>query len=246
VGAVFGITGSFATVANTANQVVFGIVSGGANTDGVITWLDVTFDAAASAAGIKVQLARNATNIPTLTSYTPNKLSAASQGTASAFSAFIPPITQSGGTFVPVKTWYFNPAAGVLIQYPLSREDYLLPGSTVWTALLVSTPAGVSPNCAFNCSWVELGDVMAALAGNQVVLAWQDGDADKAAVFAIKKMTAGDTVDLSAWFLAVKTATLIGTTVVGTVVLSPSGTVVTIPAGVSNDAGWLTAWGVAA
>ena len=156
MGAVYGITGSLTLTANTANQLVLGIVSAGSTSDAVLTWLDVTMDSATPAQGVKIELVRYTAGPPTNTTYTPNKLSAAAQSVAASFIAWIPPITPGANTGpVPTKTWYLPPTGGVLVQYPLSREDYLLPGSAVWTGLRASTPAGVAPDLAFNLSWVE-------------------------------------------------------------------------------------------
>lgn len=155
MGAVFGITGSLALTANTANQVVFGVVSAGATSDAIITWLDVTMDASTPAQGVKAELVRYASGPPTATTYTPNRLSAAAQSVAATMIAWTPPITVTPGTATPLKTWYLPPTGGVLIQWPLAREAYLLPGTNVWTGLRVSTQAGVSPNLAFNFNWSE-------------------------------------------------------------------------------------------
>lgn len=155
MGAIYGITGSLALAANTANQVVFGVVSGSVTTDAILTWLDVTMDAATPAQGVKAELVRYTGGIPTGTTYTPNRLSAAAQSVAASMSAWVPPITATPTGPTVTKTWYLPPTGGVLIQWPLSREDYLLAGVTVWTGLRVSTPAGVSPNLAFNVSWHE-------------------------------------------------------------------------------------------
>lgn len=154
--AIFGITGSLALAANTANQVLFGVVSGAANQDGATTWLDVTMDAAVPAQGVKVELFRATGGIPTLTTYTPNRLSADGQGVASGMaSVWVPPITATPSGVTVIKTWYASPAGGLLVQWPLKREDYMLFGTTVWVGVRASTAAGVSPDLAFNFSWDE-------------------------------------------------------------------------------------------
>lgn len=156
MGSVYGITSSLALVANTANQVVFGVVSGSATVDGNIVWLDVTMDGSTPAQGVKCELFRATGGIPTLTTTTPSKMSASSQNTASGMaSAWIPPITATPTGVTVTRTWYLPPTGGALVQWPLAREDYLLFGTTVWTGLRVSTAAGVSPNLAFNFMWSE-------------------------------------------------------------------------------------------
>jgi hypothetical protein len=154
--AVYGITGSLALVANTASQVLCGVVSGGTKADGEICWLDVTMDAATAAQGVKIQLFRATGGIPTGTTYAINALNAAAQARASQMaSAWVPPVTVTPTGLTVVKTWYLPPSGGVLIQEPLSREDYIIPGTTAWAGLQASTAAGVSPNLAFNLSWDE-------------------------------------------------------------------------------------------
>lgn len=152
--AVFGITGSLALAANTANQVIFGVV-GNATTDASATWLDITCDAAAPAQGIQVQLFRATGGPPTGTTYTPNKLSGDAQIVSGMTSAWVPPITATPTGVTPIKTWYASPAGGLLVQYPLKREDYMPAAAASWVGVRVSTVTGVSPNLAFNFSWDE-------------------------------------------------------------------------------------------
>lgn len=151
---VYGLTGSFATAANTANQYLFGVV-GTATVDGRAVWLDVTFDNATSAQGIQIQLFRATGGIPTLTSYTPNRMTAGSQNAASQTTAWITPVTVTPSGLTVIRTWYYNPAGGAMMQWPLSREDYLIPAANSWMGARISTPASVSPNCAYNFAWEE-------------------------------------------------------------------------------------------
>jgi len=153
---IYGITGSLALTANTANQVIFGVVSGAATAEGAITWLDITMDAAVPAQGVKAELFRATGGIPTLTSYTVNKLSQDAQNAVTGMAtAWVPPITATPTGVTVTATWYLPPTGGALIQSPLKREDYMPPGTTVWTGVRLSTAAGVSPNCAFNFKWDE-------------------------------------------------------------------------------------------
>jgi hypothetical protein len=154
---VFGITGFLTLAANTSSQVICGVVSGGASTDATATWLDITMDAPVPAQGVRIELFRATGGIPTLTSYTPNKLSADAQGQAASgmASAWVPPVTATPTGVTVIKTWYVNPAGGLLVQWPLKREDYMPPGTTQWIGVRASTVTGVSPDLAFNFSWDE-------------------------------------------------------------------------------------------
>jgi hypothetical protein len=86
---------------------------------------------------------------------------------------------------------------------------------------------------------------MADLPQNQFPMKWMDGQSDRVAVFALLKVNAGDTVDLAQFFSNVRRATLLGVTVAAAVAATVSGTVVTVPAGATNDAAILTVYGVA-
>lgn len=86
---------------------------------------------------------------------------------------------------------------------------------------------------------------MAALPTERYPLLFQDGRSARVALYALLSVTTGDTVDLSAMFMDVKRAIILGTTLQGVAAVTTiSGTIVTIPAG-SNDAGVLLAYGVA-
>lgn len=84
---------------------------------------------------------------------------------------------------------------------------------------------------------------MAVASGNQVKRLFFDGQAAMMAVYVVRNVTTGDTVNLGSDFLNVKQATMIGSTVAGSAAASVSGTVITIPAGVAGDAIYLMAWG---
>lgn len=91
---------------------------------------------------------------------------------------------------------------------------------------------------------------MAAITGTQVKRLFTDGEAALLAVYALRNVTTGDTVDLGPsganTFLSVKQATFIGATTPGSAAATVSGTSVTMPAGLSGDAIYLMAWGDAA
>lgn len=79
----------------------------------------------------------------------------------------------------------------------------------------------------------------------QYPMRYLTGDSDRVCVFALLKVSAGDTLDVGAYFSVVRRATLLGVTVNAAIAASVTGTVVTIPAGANNDAAILTAYGVA-
>ena len=84
---------------------------------------------------------------------------------------------------------------------------------------------------------------MAVLGLQQVSRIFADGSADRIALYAFRNAITGDTRDLSVDFLIVKQAVIVGSTVMDVIACSVSGTVVTMPAGLSSDAGYLLAWG---
>lgn len=90
---------------------------------------------------------------------------------------------------------------------------------------------------------------MAALATTRYPLMWMNGDSDRAALYALRDVSAGDIVDLAEQFTVLKRAVLVGTTVAAataaTVGTGADGTKVTIPNGATRDAGYLLAYGAA-
>lgn len=76
-----------------------------------------------------------------------------------------------------------------------------------------------------------------------VVPVYSDGSADKVFLFAMRNVTTGDTVDLTGHLLIINRAVCIGITAFAEIACSWTGTVVTIPSGLSNDAGYLLTWG---
>lgn len=87
---------------------------------------------------------------------------------------------------------------------------------------------------------------MAALVHQQYAKQWQDGQADRTALYALRNVNTGDTADLSEDFTVLKRGIILGTTVAGQATASVSGTTVTMPAGLVNDAGYLLVFGCAA
>ncbi len=87
---------------------------------------------------------------------------------------------------------------------------------------------------------------MAALGARNYVLQWQDGQSERSALYALRNVNTGDTVELADQFSVVKRAVILGTTLAGAAVVTTiAGSVVTIPGG-SNDAAYLLVFGVAA
>jgi hypothetical protein len=78
-------------------------------------------------------------------------------------------------------------------------------------------------------------------------LLYQAGTADKVALYALRNVTAGDTVDIgpsgAGQFQGVERAVVIGVDVFVEVAASISGTVITMPSGLSLSDGYLLAWG---
>jgi len=71
------------------------------------------------------------------------------------------------------------------------------------------------------------------------------GDSERTVLYALRRVTAGDTADLSTDFNPPLRGALVGTTLAGAVVVaSIAANTVTIPAGPSNDAGYLLVYGV--
>lgn len=88
---------------------------------------------------------------------------------------------------------------------------------------------------------------MTTLTGTQVVKVYSSGEADRVCLYALRKVTSADTIDLAADFSSPKQAFIMGATVVGTAaVITITGTVLTLPAGLAADAGWLLVWGASA
>ena len=81
--------------------------------------------------------------------------------------------------------------------------------------------------------------------GTNAVKVHDDGDSERVVLYAMRNITAADTIDLSQEFSQVRYAAIIGTTVVGAILVSTiSGSVVTIPAGLSHDGAYMLAFGV--
>lgn len=90
---------------------------------------------------------------------------------------------------------------------------------------------------------------MAALESTRYPLQWMDGQSDRVALYALRDISAGDTVDLAQQFTVLKRAVIMGTTVAAavgaTVGTGVDATKVTVPSGASRDAGYLLVYGAA-
>jgi len=89
---------------------------------------------------------------------------------------------------------------------------------------------------------------MGVVAVAQIERVYTNDAPDRAALYKLSKVTAADTLDLGpsgalADYQTVKQAAMLATTVAGTASCSVSGTVITMPAGLANDAGYLLVWG---
>jgi hypothetical protein len=89
---------------------------------------------------------------------------------------------------------------------------------------------------------------MAVLAyGSNVRLEWQNGAADKTAVYQVSDVNTGDTINLSPDFLAINSVAFLGITTNQVLEAgSISGTTVTIPAGLTAEAGYMLVYGESA
>jgi hypothetical protein len=89
---------------------------------------------------------------------------------------------------------------------------------------------------------------MAALTAQQVLRVYSNDAADRTALYRVSNASAGDTVDLGASgvladFMGVKRAVFLATTAGAAGSASVAGTVITLPAALNADAGYLLVWG---
>lgn len=86
---------------------------------------------------------------------------------------------------------------------------------------------------------------MAVLTDANCTLVYTAGAADKVALFALSKVNTGDTIDVSTIsnFLYVKSGVVLGVSSFVEIAATFTGTVVTMPSGLSNDSGYLLVWG---
>lgn len=89
---------------------------------------------------------------------------------------------------------------------------------------------------------------MAVLGQANVVPVTVRGDADIIGLYALRKVTTGDTIDLATLgtfpnFSVVQRCAVIGVSAFVEIAAAFAGTVVTMPAGLNNDSGYLMVWG---
>jgi hypothetical protein len=89
---------------------------------------------------------------------------------------------------------------------------------------------------------------MAVLTSANVVPVLLRGDADLIALYALRDVTTGDTIDLTTLgtspnFQVIQRGTVLGVSAFVEIAATFTGTVVTMPAGLNKDSGYLTVWG---
>ena len=83
----------------------------------------------------------------------------------------------------------------------------------------------------------------ALVAPKNVQLLFTAGNPDVIVLFALKNVTTGDTFDVGGWLQFINRAVVLGIISFVEIAASFSGTVVTMPSGLSNDAGYMLLWG---
>jgi hypothetical protein len=78
-----------------------------------------------------------------------------------------------------------------------------------------------------------------------VIPVFQAGQADLVALFALRHVTTGDTIDLATItsFQNIKQAVVMGVSAFVEIAATFTGTTVTMPGGLSGDSAYLLAWG---
>jgi hypothetical protein len=89
---------------------------------------------------------------------------------------------------------------------------------------------------------------MAVLSGAQVARVYTNDAADRTALYRVSNVSGGDTVDLGPSgaitdYQAVKRAVFVATTANAAAAAAVAGTVITFPAALNGDAGYLLVWG---
>jgi hypothetical protein len=86
---------------------------------------------------------------------------------------------------------------------------------------------------------------MAVLTAANCTLVYSAGAADKVALFALSKVSAGDTVDVAPLsnLLLVQRGVVLGISDFVEIAATFTGTVVTMPSGLSSDSAYLLVWG---
>lgn len=86
---------------------------------------------------------------------------------------------------------------------------------------------------------------MATIAAAQVIPVYTSGAADLVALFALRNVSAGDTIDVATLtnFQIVKRGVVMGVSDFVEIAATFAGTVVTMPGGLANSSGYLLIWG---
>lgn len=89
---------------------------------------------------------------------------------------------------------------------------------------------------------------MAVLTSANVIPVLIKGDADLIALYALRNVSTGDTIDLASLsvspnFSVIQRGTVIGVSAFVEIAATFAGTVVTMPGGLNKDSGYLTIWG---
>lgn len=89
---------------------------------------------------------------------------------------------------------------------------------------------------------------MAVLTGANVIPVYTAGQADQVALYALKDVTADDTIDLAtignnASFQVIERGVVMGVSAFVELAAAFAGTVVTMPGGLSHSSGYLLVWG---
>lgn len=88
---------------------------------------------------------------------------------------------------------------------------------------------------------------MAVLGAISAVNQYQTNDADMVALIGLRKVTTGDTLDVATvtlpHFQVVQRAVILGVSAFVEIAAAFAGTVVTMPAGLAGDSGYLLVWG---
>jgi hypothetical protein len=86
---------------------------------------------------------------------------------------------------------------------------------------------------------------MAVLTAANCSQVFSSGSADLVSLFALRKVTTGDTVDIAplSSFLMINRGVVLGVSAFVEIAATFTGTVVTMPSGLSNDSGYLLVWG---
>lgn len=148
---LYGITTGIQTpvaLAAATSKTVIELTAPSTATARLVQWA-VTFDASTPAVAIKVEIVRYVSS-GTGTVYTPLKYNGEGQARAALCTAKVND-TVEPATPVSIEVYYVPNTGGFVMQYPLGRECYLIPSTTI--GLRVTSAAVV--NCSANLVFEE-------------------------------------------------------------------------------------------